>query len=75
MNAPVFIGVTTGTNTPWIKASKSGSNGGDCVEMRGRSELVEVRDTKAQDEGPTLGFTKAEFAAWLDGASVGNLIA
>jgi hypothetical protein len=40
--------------------------------MRGHDGLVEVRDTKAHGAGPTLGFTKAEFAAWLDGAKNGE---
>jgi hypothetical protein len=59
------------TDTPWIKASRSG-NSGDCVEMRSRAGVIEVRDTKQNGEGPTLGFTKAEFAAWLDGAKKGE---
>jgi hypothetical protein len=59
------------TDTPWIKASRSG-NSGDCVEMRSRAGVIEVRDTKQNEEGPTLGFTKAEFAAWLDGAKKGE---
>ena len=57
--------------TQWIKASASGSNG-DCVEMRQHAGAIEVRDTKAHGTGPTLGFTKAEFAAWLDGAKSGE---
>jgi hypothetical protein len=57
--------------TQWVKASKSAANG-DCVEMRAHAGAVEVRDTKDQGAGPTLGFTKAEFAAWLDGAKNGE---
>ena len=53
--------------TQWIKASASGGSG-NCVEMRQHDDAVEVRDTKAHGEGPTLAFSKAEFAAWLDGA-------
>ena len=59
------------TDTPWIKASQSG-NSGDCVEMRAHNGAIEVRDTKQNGSGPTLGFTKAEFAAWLDGAKKGE---
>jgi len=59
------------TDTPWIKATRSG-NSGNCVEMRGHAGAVEVRDTKAHGSGPTLAFTKAEFAAWLDGAKGGE---
>ncbi len=55
----------------WVKATKSGGNGGDCVEMRRNGERVEVRDSKRPD-GPVLAFTAAEFAAWLDGARGGE---
>ena len=59
------------TDTPWIKASRSASSG-DCVEMRGHAGDVEIRDTKAQGSGPVLGVSKAEFAAWLEGAKRGD---
>jgi Domain of unknown function (DUF397) len=59
------------TDTPWIKARRSG-NSGNCAEMRAHAGAVEIRDSKANGEGPTLGFTKAEFAAWLDGAKNGD---
>ena len=57
--------------TPWIKATASGGNG-QCVEMRRRDGVVEVRDSKQQGAGPTLRFTSSEFAAWLDGAKNGE---
>ena len=57
--------------TEWVKASASGANG-QCVEMRQRGEKVEVRDTKDRGTGPSLGFTRAEFAAWLEGAKQGE---
>lgn len=57
--------------TQWIKASRSG-NTGNCVEMRSHAGAVEVRDTKAGGQGPKLGFSNAEFAAWLDGAKNGE---
>ena len=60
------------TDTPWIKASASGGTGGNCVEMRGHAGAVEIRDTKAQGAGPTLGITKSAFSAWLDGAKSGE---
>ena len=59
------------SDTPWIKASRSGGSG-DCVEMRRHGGTIEVRDTKQNEQGPTLGFTAAEFAAWLDGAKHGE---
>jgi hypothetical protein len=59
-----------GHDGAWIKASLSAS-GGECVEMRRKGGLVEVRDSKDQD-GPVLRFARAEFLAWVDGASKGE---
>jgi hypothetical protein len=58
------------TTTPWIKASASNEQG-SCVEVRAAADAIEVRDTKDRS-GPVLRFTRAEFAAWLDGASKGE---
>ena len=58
------------TDTPWIKASASGQESA-CVEMRRHDGMIEVRDTKNQGQGPTLRFTGAECAAWLDGERKG----
>jgi hypothetical protein len=58
------------SNTQWIKASAS-NGGGQCVEMRRASDGINVRDSKHPD-GPTLQYTSAEFAAWLDGAKKGE---
>ncbi|MEJ2578486.1 MAG: DUF397 domain-containing protein [Kineosporiaceae bacterium] len=54
----------------WTKARAS-DQGGNCVQMRMRQGLIEVRDSKAR-RGPVLRFTTAEFAAWLDGARRGE---
>lgn len=56
--------------TAWIKARMS-DTGTSCVEQRRHDGMIEVRDTKDRS-GPVLGFTKAEFAAWLDGAKRGE---
>jgi len=64
--------MSTEMTTNWVKATKSGGNGGDCVEMRGHAGAIEVRDTKANGEGPTLGLTKAAFVSWLDAAKSGE---
>ena len=56
--------------TPWIKASASNEEG-SCVELRRHDGVIEVRDTKDRG-GPVLRFTRAEFAAWLDGARGGE---
>ena len=59
------------SETPWVKASRSVTGRG-CVEHRRVGDTVEVRDTKDRGQGPTLRFTPAEFAAWLDGAKKGE---
>jgi hypothetical protein len=55
--------------TTWKKASKSGSNGGQCVEVaRLDDATIGVRDSKNPD-GPVLRFTRAEWDAFLDGVA------
>ena len=54
--------------TPWRKATKSGANGGSCVELRRHDDMIEVRDSKDSTGGPVLRFTATEFDAFLDGA-------
>ncbi|MGH3729481.1 MAG: DUF397 domain-containing protein [Micromonosporaceae bacterium] len=61
----------TGT-TPWVKARKSGGNGGGCVELRRHEGMIELRDTKAHGTGPTLRFRPDELDAFLDGAKHGE---
>lgn len=63
---------TTENQQPgWIKARAS-DGGNNCIEMLGTTDGVDLRDSKQKEAGPTLGFTKAEFAAWLDGAKKGE---
>jgi len=45
----------------WRKSSKSGGNGGDCVEVADVPGRVLVRDTKDQEDGPVLRFTPREW--------------
>lgn len=62
---------TTQNQTGWIKARAS-DGAQNCVEMLATDDTVNVRDSKQKGLGPTLGFTKAEFRAWLDGAKNGE---
>ena len=55
----------------WVTASAS-SGDGNCGELRRHDGAVEVRDSKDHGGGPVLGFTGAEFAAWVDGAKNGE---
>ncbi len=55
----------------WKKSSKSGGNGGQCVEVRSRDEAIQVRDSK-DPEGPILRFTTREWEAFIGSAKAGE---
>jgi len=55
----------------WRKSSRSGTNGGDCVEVAETPRVIFVRDSK-DPSGPVLAFTVAEWRAFIDGAKVGE---
>lgn len=63
------------TNAQWRKSSRSGaaSGGGDnkCVEVAIVSEGVGVRDSKSPTAGH-LSFTHDEWAAFIEGAKLGE---
>lgn len=49
----------------WRKSSRSGSNGGDCVEVAGNlAGVVALRDSTVP-HGPVLAVSPAEFRAFL----------
>jgi hypothetical protein len=53
------------TGARWRKSTKSGSNGGDCVEVADNlSGVVLVRDTKNRDGG-TLAFGPTAWRAFV----------
>jgi len=55
------------TNPVWRKATKSGSNGGQCVEVARLDDgTIGVRYSK-NPNGPVLRFSQAEWEAFLDG--------
>ena len=50
----------------WRKSTRSGSNGGDCVEVaRNLPGIVAVRDSK-DPQGPKLVFSAGEWRAFTD---------
>ena len=72
MTAP-STGITTLALGPvtWIKAKASNSQG-QCVELAQlRTGDVAIRDSK-DPHGPALVFTRAELAAFLNGARGGE---
>ena len=60
------------TGAKWHKSTRSGGNGGNCVEVATNLPgIVAVRDTKNRNGG-TLIFTRAEWAAFLAGTKDGE---
>lgn len=60
------------TSAVWHKSSRSGGNGGDCVEVAvNLPGIVAVRDTKDR-RGAALVFTDAEWRAFLAGVRGGE---
>ena len=60
------------TGAVWHKSTRSGGNGGDCVEVAvNLPGIVAVRDTKNR-EGTALIFTRAEWVAFLGGVRDGE---
>ncbi|MFI7147177.1 DUF397 domain-containing protein [Nonomuraea sp. NPDC050022] len=56
----------------WRKSSRSGSNGGQCVEVASNIPgIVAVRDSKNRG-GPALIFTPGEWRAFLGGIKDGE---
>jgi hypothetical protein len=49
----------------WRKSSRSGPNGGDCVEVAELPERVMMRDSK-DPAGPTLAVTRTQWRAFID---------
>lgn len=48
----------------WRKSSRSGDNGGSCVEVATPGPVVYVRDTKDR-QGPVLTFTPEAWQAFI----------
>ncbi|MEV6844073.1 DUF397 domain-containing protein [Actinoplanes sp. NPDC051411] len=60
------------TGAVWHKSTRSGGNGGDCVEVAvNLPGIVAVRDSKDR-AGGTLVFTASQWAAFLDGVRDGD---
>ncbi|MFV2101639.1 DUF397 domain-containing protein [Micromonospora sp. LOL_024] len=53
------------SDAQWRKSTRSGSNGGDCVEVADNlSGIVAVRDSK-DPAGPALAFAPAAWARFV----------
>ncbi len=63
---------TTQSQDAWRKSSHSGGEGGNCVQVRRRSDGGrDVRDSKNPD-GPVLAFTSEEWKAFASGVKDGE---
>jgi hypothetical protein len=60
------------TGALWHKSTRSGGNGGDCVEVAlNLPGIVGVRDSKNRSGG-TLVFTSDEWVTFLDAVRAGD---
>lgn len=60
------------TGAVWHKSTRSGGNGGDCVEVAGNLPgIVALRDSK-DPAGGALVFTRAEWRVFLSGVRAGD---
>lgn len=57
----------------WRKSTRSGANGGQCVEVALLETAVGLRDSKDRGSGPVLVCTPQEWEAFIAGARDGEL--
>ena len=55
----------------WYKSSRSGGNGGNCVEVAHLEDIVAVRDSKNPDNG-VLVFQRADWTTFVEAAKHGE---
>ncbi len=55
----------------WRKSSRSGGNGGNCVEVADLVDAVAVRDSKQPDAGMLI-FDQADWTTFVDAAKNGE---
>ncbi|MGV9213932.1 DUF397 domain-containing protein [Micromonospora sp. RB23] len=61
------------TGAAWRKSTRSGDNGGNCVEVAANLPgVVAVRDSKDQT-GPALTFRPTAWSAFVDGTRTDTL--
>ncbi|MEV5414063.1 DUF397 domain-containing protein [Thermopolyspora sp. NPDC052614] len=59
------------THLNWRKSSRSGGDGGDCLEVTSLRDVIAVRDSK-NPAGPMLFFSTAEWRTFLDSVRSGG---
>lgn len=53
------------SNAAWRKASRSTSNGGNCVELTPMSSVIAIRDSKDPD-GPVVTMKRNDFRRFTE---------
>ncbi|MGI5215584.1 DUF397 domain-containing protein [Plantactinospora sp. CA-290183] len=62
------------TGAQWRKSTRSGDNGGECVEVADNlTDIVAVRDSKDQ-AGPALAFRPYTWSAFVRGVKAAALV-
>ncbi|WP_163507093.1 DUF397 domain-containing protein [Fodinicola acaciae] len=52
-------------SSSWRKSTRSGNNGGECVEVATKATRTFVRDTKLGETSPVLGFSSDAWKRFL----------
>ena len=60
------------THAMWRKSTRSGDNGGQCVEVAFLQRVVGLRDFEDGKSGPVLIFAQSEWEAFVAGAVEGK---
>jgi hypothetical protein len=69
---PNGIAATYLTSARWLKSSRSGSTGGNCVEVAAIGGGAFAMRNSRHPEGPALIFTQAEWDAFRGGVADGE---
>jgi Domain of unknown function (DUF397) len=71
MSAHRAVGLEELAHARWINSSRSGSGGGNCVEVADLDAHRAVRDSK-DPSGPALTFPASEWSAFTAGVRAGE---
>lgn len=63
----------TGLTDVWKKSSRSGGNGGQCIEARDTGRRVQIRDSKALGHGPILSVDPGAWTGFLGAVTTRRL--
>jgi hypothetical protein len=55
----------------WKKSSRSAAGDGNCVEIHVSADLIGIRDSKAEPDGPVLAVSRRSFVSFIDATKSG----